>query len=119
MALCRLVTFDPPPGLDQKVRFQLAIDPIDVLMVPVMSLDFAHVQKAQSKTPGPVRLGQPFQQVCDELILSIALRAVAKTGLADTKARQASAMLTPFVATAFSANSRHWAGRVIFFQGLP
>src|SRR5690606_4396284 len=34
---------------------------------------------------GPVRLGQPFQKVGDELILGIALRAVAKTGLADTK----------------------------------
>jgi hypothetical protein len=50
-----------------------------------MRLDIAHVQEAQSKAPGPVRLCQPFQKVCDELIFGITLRDVAKADLADTK----------------------------------
>ena len=32
-----------------------------------------------------MRLGQPLQQVCDELVLGITLRAVAKAGLAHAK----------------------------------
>ena len=53
------------------------------LMAP--ALDVAHVQEAWPEAPGPVRPGQPFQQVCDEPVPGIAPRAVAKAGLADTR----------------------------------
>jgi hypothetical protein len=71
-----------------------------------MPLHVPQVEEAQPEPPRLVDIGQPHQQIGDYLVLVVALRAVAETGLADPNARQASAMLTPFVATAFSANSR-------------
>uniref|UniRef100_A4WQH4 Uncharacterized protein n=1 Tax=Cereibacter sphaeroides (strain ATCC 17025 / ATH 2.4.3) TaxID=349102 RepID=A4WQH4_CERS5 len=56
---------------------------MDPLVVPNIPLHVPQVQKAQAETPGLVDIGQPDQKVGDHLVLVIALRAVAETGLAD------------------------------------
>lgn len=43
------------------------------------------MQETQPETPGLVDIGQPHQQVGDDLVLVVALRAVTETGLADAK----------------------------------
>ena len=71
-----------------------------------MPLDIPHVQETQAEAPGLLHPRQPEQQVGDLLVLVIAIRAVPIASLATSNARQASAMLTPFIATALTANSR-------------
>lgn len=48
-----------------------------------MALHIPQVQETQPKAPGLVDIGQPDQQVGDQLVLLVALWAVTKTGLAD------------------------------------
>ncbi len=102
----RLVPLDAPPWLDPQVQFRFAVNPANALAVPGMPADIAQIQEAQAKVPRSVRLGQAFEKIRDGLVLGTAPWAVAKADLADPEGPQASAMLSPFVATALAANSR-------------
>ena len=83
--------------LDPQVQLQIAVDPVDALVVPAMSLDIAQVQKAQAEALGLLRLRQPEQQVSDLLVLIVQFGAVSIAGLADvecpTSQRDADALL--------------------------
>ncbi len=67
--------------------------------------------------PGPVRFGQPFQQVCDELILSIALWAVAKAGLGSTQMPDRPARCCPPLSSLPSRPARGVELVASFFPG--
>jgi hypothetical protein len=49
-------------GLDQQVRLQLAVDPVNAFVVPRMAFDVAQVQETQAKPPGFAGIGEPSQQ---------------------------------------------------------
>ena len=73
------------PWLDPQVQLQLAVDPMDPLVVPDMPPHIPKVQETQAETLGLVNIGQPDQHVGDHLVLVVALRAVAETSLTDPK----------------------------------
>ena len=75
----------PSPRFEAQVQLQLAADPVDPLVVPDMAVDVPQVQETQPEPPGPVDIRQLNQQVGDHLVLFVALRSAAQTGLADAK----------------------------------
>lgn len=50
-------------------------------MLPTKTLDVAQVYIAQTKALGPVVIGQPYQPICDLILLAIELEPVAIAGL--------------------------------------
>ena len=70
-------------GFDPQVQFKRAIDAIDALVVPRVSLHVAQMQETQPKHPGLAGVGQPDQQISDLFVLGLQLRAIAIAGLAD------------------------------------
>lgn len=80
-----LLPLQPAPRLDPQVQLQLAVDPVDPLVVPDMSLDVPQVQETQAETPGLVDIRQPDQQIGNHLVLVVTLRTIAKAGLADAE----------------------------------
>ncbi len=71
-----------------------------------MAFEVAQMQETQAEAPGLAGIRQPSQKFGNLFVLVLQLWAVAITVSLTPKARQASAMLTPCRATAFSAISR-------------
>ena len=79
----RFVPLQPLAGFDPQVQFQRAIDPIDPLVVPWMTLHVAQVQETQAKTPCLAGICQPNQKIGDLFVLVLQLWTIAIAGLAD------------------------------------
>ena len=62
---------------------------------------------------------QTDQQIGDLLVLIVQLRAVSIAGLADVECPAGQRNADTPLATAVAANSRRFAGRIIFFRVLP
>lgn len=71
--------------LDAQVQLELAVNPVDALVVPFEALHVAQVQEAQSKAPVALVICQPYQPVRDHAVLGIELGLVAIAGLTDVK----------------------------------
>lgn len=69
--------------LTPQVQVQRAVDPVDPLVVPDMTFDVAQMQETHAEAPSLLDISQPDQEAGDHLVLVVALRAVAKAGLAD------------------------------------
>ena len=70
-------------GLDTQVQLQLAINPINALVVPFEALHVAQIQKAQAKSPRPPIGGQTHQPIRDHGVLIAQLAVITVAGLAD------------------------------------
>ncbi len=66
-------------------QFQLAIDAVYPLMVPVMPPDIALVEKAKAEAPALLRPRQHDQEIGDLLFLLVQLGTVTIACFADTK----------------------------------
>lgn len=62
--------------LDPQVQFQLPVDPVHALVVPLEALDAAQVQETQAEAPVAIGCRQPPQPVGDPRILLARLRLV-------------------------------------------
>ena len=71
--------------LDPQVQFQLAIDPVDALVVPFKPLHVAQIQEAQAEAPVALVVGQAYQPVSHDSIFRVELGTIAIAGLANAK----------------------------------
>ncbi len=71
--------------LDSQVQFELAVDPVDTLVVPFEALHVAQIQEAQPEAPVPLVVRQPYQPVGNKDVFSVQLGLVAVAGLANDK----------------------------------
>ena len=71
--------------LDPQVQLQLAIDPVDALVIPFKTLHVAQIQEAQAEAPVALVVGQAHQPVGHQGVLGIELGAIAIAGLADVE----------------------------------
>ena len=60
---------DPLSRLDAQIELELAIDPINPLVIPAVALHVAQVQEAQAKAPVALVVGQAEQVIGDLGIL--------------------------------------------------
>ena len=79
----RFVPLEALLGLNPRVRFQCAVNPLDAFLVPAIALHVAQIQKTQVKGPVPLVSSQPLQPVGDLFVLITYHWAVAITRLAD------------------------------------
>ncbi|EFF45744.1 ISxac2 transposase [Xanthomonas citri pv. aurantifolii str. ICPB 10535] len=76
------LTHQPLLRLDPQVQLQLAVDPVDPLVIPAKALHVAQVQVAQAKAPVAMGGRQADQPVGDPGVLLAGLGLVAEAGLA-------------------------------------
>lgn len=71
--------------LDPQVQFELAVNPVDALVVPFEAFDVAQVQEAQTEAPVALVVRQPDQPVSNDAVFRVQLGLVAVAGLANAK----------------------------------
>jgi hypothetical protein len=71
--------------LDPQIQVQLAVNPVDAVVVPLEALHVEQVQEAQSEAPVPVVVRQPYQPVGNDTGFRVELGLVAIACLADAK----------------------------------
>src|SRR5476651_516233 len=71
--------------LDPQVQFQLAIDPVDALVIPFETLHVAQIQEAQAEAPVALVVSQAYQPVGHDSVFRVELGAIAIAGLTDAK----------------------------------
>src|SRR5471030_420540 len=75
----------PMARLDPQVQFQLAIDPVDALVIPFETLHVAQIQEAQAEAPVALVVSQAYQPVGYDSVFRVELGAIAIAGLTDAK----------------------------------
>ena len=70
---------------DTQVQFQLTVDPVHALVVPLQALHVAQIQKAQPKAPCLAISRHSNQPIRDLGVLIVELTLIAIAGLADLK----------------------------------
>ena len=73
--------------LDPQVQFQLAIDPVDALVIPFKTLHVAQRQEARAEAPVALLVGQAHQPVSHDSIFCVELGTIAIAGLAEADRR--------------------------------
>ena len=71
--------------LDAQVQFQLAIDPVDALVIPLKAFYVAQIQEAQAEAPVALVVGQAYQPVSHDSVFRVELGAIAIASLADVE----------------------------------
>src|SRR5690554_5879174 len=69
-------------GLDAQIQFQLPVKP---LVVPAKPFDVSKMQKAQTKAPVRLMVGQSHQPVRDLSVLAAQFGLIAVAGLTDAE----------------------------------
>lgn len=57
--------------LNAQVQLELAVDPVDPLVVPFEALDVAQVQEAQPEAPVTLVVRQPYQLIGNDAVFRI------------------------------------------------
>src|SRR5690606_7632302 len=79
----RCLPYEPLARLDTQIQFQLAIDPVDALVVPAEAFKVTQVQKAQTESPAPMVIGYSQQPVSNLVVFGVVLGHVSVTRLAN------------------------------------
>jgi len=81
----RLLAYQAVARLNPQVQLELAVNPVDTLVVPFEPFDVAQVQEAQPEAPVALVVRQPYQPVGDDTVFFVQLGLVPIAGLADAK----------------------------------